>query len=404
MKKIGVSPMLKAILFDMDGVIIDSEPLHCKAFQIAMKQFGLDLSKEYCYQFIGNTDRYMVEVLVNDFNLPNNPEEVIQVKHNVLKQLELEESYPAVPYVVDLIKNLSKHPIKLAIASSSPMDQIERTAKDLNLSSYFHKFVSGMDLKHSKPAPDIFLKAASLLGVSPEECLVIEDSYNGVTAAKAAGMTCVGYYNENSGNQDLSGADIIIEGFEEITYSYLNNVYQRSHGEPVTIANTERLIIRELSVDDIASMYRIYQQPEVHEFIDDIDDYLQEEIEKHKAYIKNVYSFYGYGFWGIFSRETGELIGRCGIQNSEINGRFEIELGYLLNVDHWGYGYAIECTKSVLEYAFYELHIPRIVAVIDKKNTHSLKVAMHIGMRLENEIFHKGRNCDLYVIENPNIE
>ncbi|ABX41209.1 GNAT family N-acetyltransferase [Lachnoclostridium phytofermentans] len=396
--------MLKAILFDMDGVIIDSEPLHCKAFQKAMKLFGLDLSKEYCYQFIGNTDRYMVDVLVKDFNLPNTSEEVIRTKQEVLNQLELEESYPAVPYVVDLIKNLSKHPIKLAIASSSPMEQIERTAIDLNLTSYFHDYVSGMDLKHSKPAPDIFLKAASLLGVSPDECLVIEDSYNGVTAAKAAGMTCVGYYNENSGNQDLSGADIIVEGFEEITFSFLNNVYLRSHGEPVTIATTERLIIRELSVDDIVSMYHIYQQPEVREFVDDIDDYLQEEIEKHKAYIKNVYNFYGYGFWGIFSRETSELIGRCGIQNSEINGRFEIELGYLLNIDHWGYGYALECTKSVLEYAFYELHIPRIVAVIDKKNSRSTKVAMHVGMNLEAEIYHKGRNCDLYVIENPNIE
>lgn len=396
--------MLKAILFDMDGVIIDSEPLHCKAFQKAMKLFGLDLSKEYCYQFIGNTDRYMVDVLVKDFNLPNTSEEVIRTKQEVLNQIELEESYPAVPYVVDLIKNLSKHSIKLAIASSSPMEQIERTAKDLKLINYFHEYVSGMDLKHSKPAPDIFLKAANLLGVSPDECLVIEDSYNGVTAAKAAGMTCVGYYNENSGNQDLSGADIIIEGFEEITFSFLNNVYLRSHGKPVTIATTERLVIRELSVEDIVSMYRIYQQPEVREFVDDIDDYLQEEIEKHKAYIKNVYSFYGYGFWGIFSRETGELIGRCGIQNSEINGRFEIELGYLLNIDHWGYGYALECIKSVLEYAFYELHIPRIVAIIDKKNSRSAKVAMHVGMKLEEEIYHKGRNCDLYVIYNPNIK
>ncbi len=394
--------MLKAILFDMDGVIIDSEPLHCKAFQKAMKHYGLDLSKEYCYQFIGNTDRYMVDQLIKDFQLSNTAEEIIQLKHEVLEQLEVEEPYPAVPYVVDLIKHLSQYPIKLAIASSSPMEQIEKTAKNLNLSPFFHEYVSGMDLKHSKPAPDIFLKAANLLGVSPEECLVIEDSYNGVTAAKAANMTCVGYYNENSGNQDLSKADIIVEGFEEITFQFLNNVYLRSHGKPVTIATTQRLIIRELSTDDIFSMYHIYQQPEVREFIDDIDEYLQEEIEKHKAYIKNVYNFYGYGYWGVFSKETGELIGRCGIQNSEINGRFEIELGYLLNVHHWGYGYAIECAKSVLEYAFYVLHIPRIVAVIDKKNIRSIKVAKHIGMNFESEIFHKGRTCNLYVIENPN--
>lgn len=392
--------MLKAILFDMDGVIIDSEPLHCRAFQKAMKQFGLDLTTEYCYQFIGNTDKYMIDVLIKDFHLPNTQDEIMKVKHDVLEQMELEEGYPPVPHVVDLIKHLSKHPVKLAIASSSPMNQIHFTAKSLNLSPYFHEYISGMDLKHSKPAPDIFLKAADMLGVLPSECLVIEDSFHGVTAAKAAGMACVGYYNENSGKQDLSKADIIVEGFEEITYQFLNNVYLRALGQPVTIATTQRLLIRELGVDDITSMYRIYQQPEIREYIDNIDDYLQEEIEKHKAYIKNVYNFFGYGFWGIFNRETGELIGRCGIENSEIDGRFEIELGYLLNKDHWGYGYAIECTKCVLEYAFYELNIPRVVAVIDQKNIRSNKVAKHIGMHYEKSIFHKGRTCDLYVIEN----
>lgn len=224
--------MFRAVLFDMDGVIIDSEPLHMKAFQVAMSNYGLELSDEYCYQFIGRTDRYMVEVLIKEWNLSDSVEKVLQLKSNILENLEKVEGYPPVPYVKQLIKNLYENKIKLAIASSSPMSAIQYTAKTQGLTSYFAEYVSGTEIEHSKPAPDIFLKSAKMLDVDPVECLVIEDSEHGVAAAKAAGMTCVGFFNPNSGNQNLSKADIIVEGFEEIDYNYLLQVYQRSHHLP----------------------------------------------------------------------------------------------------------------------------------------------------------------------------
>lgn len=392
--------MLKAVIFDMDGVIIDSEPLHAQAAVNALKLFGLNISLDFCYGFIGSTATHMLEVIKEQYGLDTPLAELVEANNNEKRRLAETDGYPEIPYVTRLIKNLKENGIKLALASSSPLADIMSTVKKLSLEPLLDVIVSGEELNNPKPAPDIFLNASAKLDVSPSDCVVIEDSYNGITAAKAAGMTRIGFLNPHSGNQDLSGVDFVIEGFEEIDYRFVNQVYLRSKGLPVTITQTERLILRELTVDDIKKMYTdIYSAPEIREFIDDIDDYLECEIEKHKAYIKNVYAFYGYGYWGVFDKESGHLIGRCGIQNNKIDGRTEIELGYLLDVNHWDRGYAVECTKAVLNYAFCVLEIPRIVAVVDKLNIRSQRVAGRIGMKIEKEIKQNGRSCYLYVIE-----
>jgi RimJ/RimL family protein N-acetyltransferase len=228
--------------------------------------------------------------------------------------------------------------------------------------------------------------------------MIIEDSFNGTLAAKEAGVPCIGFINPNSGNQDLSNASVLIESFKNVDYQFLSDELKRANGEPVTIASTKRLIIRELTVSDIKDMYQIYQNEEVVRFVDDLNDYLDVEMEKHKAYIKNIYGFYGYGLWGVYSKTTKALIGRAGIQNQMIDGKEEVELSYLFDVNHWGYGYAFECITAILSYAVNILEIPRIVAVIDELNTRSIKVAERIGMKCEKEIMHKDRQCYLYSI------
>jgi beta-phosphoglucomutase family hydrolase len=396
---VGGYVMFRAVLFDMDGVIIDSEPLHTKAFQVSMKDYGLDLSDEYCYQFIGRTDRYMVEVLVDQFNLTDSVDTVLQHKKDTLIKLEQGEGYPPVPYVKELIQNLYQNKIKLAIASSSPMPAIRETAITQGLTEYFNEYVSGTELKNSKPAPDIFLKAAQMLGVDPSECVVIEDSEHGVAAAKAANMTCIGFYNPNSGNQNLSKADIIVEGFEEIDYNFLQTIYQRSHQLPVTIGTTTHCILRELSVENMVDLYRILSTPDVTQFMTEELASLEEEQDKLRAYIQNVYQFFGYGYWGIFEKDTEKLIGRCGIQTNEVDHVMEIELGYLLDPAYQGKGYALECAQFVLNYAFEHWNFSRIVAVIDVNNSRSIDLAKKLNMEKEKEIVHQGRNCGLYVIE-----
>lgn len=390
--------MLKAVIFDMDGVLVDSEPLHAKSFVIAMKQFGVDITTQYNDRFVGSTALFMCETAIKEFNLSVTPGEILDANTIAIHKLVKEEGYTPIPYTKELIKDLYKNGIKLAIASSSSEKQIEEVTKALGIKKYFNKFISGANLEHPKPAPDVFLKALKELGVKASESIVIEDSMNGATAAKEAGIPCIGFINVNSGNQDLSAANILIESFEYIDYNFINNELKRANGVPITIAATKRLILRELAVSDIKNLYEIYKNPEVRNFIDDIDDYLEIEIEKHKAYIKNVYTFYGYGLWGVFSKKDNKLIGRCGIQNREIDNRNEIELGYLLDANHWGLGYATECIMATLDYAFQKLELPRIVAVIDKRNTRSIKVATQVGMTLEKEITDRDRECYLYSI------
>lgn len=390
--------MLKAVIFDMDGVLIDSEPLHAKAAVIALKDYGKELPIEYCYNFIGSTTKHMLETIIKDYNLPVSTTELTakyqEKKHRLIK----EEGHIAVPFTKELIIDLYNHGVKLAIASSSTLEEIEDVVNQLDIRQYFDKLVSGATVKHPKPAPDIFIKAMNELGIHNKECIIIEDSSNGVRAANSANIPAIGFINKNSGNQDLSKAYTLIESFEEIDYEFIKNTYLHANDMPVTITKTDRLIIRELTVEDIPNLFTIYQNPEVTKYIDELDKSLDIEIEKHKAYIRNGYHFYGYGLWGVFEKETDKLIGRCGIQNTTIEDKIEIELGYLLDQNNWGNGYAIECAKATIDYAFNKLYMNRIVAVIDPFNIHSIRVAENIGMKLEKQIEKNGHVYNLYSI------
>lgn len=392
--------MLKAVIFDMDGVIIDSEPIHNQAAILTLQEFGITLSPDYLLKFTGSTTPHMFRTIIEDYQLSATVEELIEADHANVKKLFKAEGMTPLPGVIDLIKELSQHGVKLAVASSSSLKQIEEVTKAFGIQKYFDKLISGQNLEHPKPAPDIFLKALSLLGVNQKEALVIEDSTLGTQAAKAASIPCIGYINPNSGRQDLIAAFLVTDDFHALNYEYMERTLMRYLGLPVTIKETKRLIIRELSVEDIRDLYYIYQNPEVCRYIEGMEEYIEIELEKHKAYIKNIYAFYNYGLWGVFSKSDKALIGRCGIQNQMIDGQPEIELSYLLDRDHWGYGYALECCQAVFHYAASELGITRIVAAVDKLNTRSCKVAQRLGMTLEKEIRYHGRNCFLYVI-NP---
>lgn len=393
--------MLKAVIFDMDGVLIDSEPLHAKAAVLAFKNIGVNITLEYCYQFIGRTNAHMLETIIHDYNLTYSCEELLDLYNESRRQLIDKEGYSPIPYTKELIEDLYRHGIKLAIASSSSIQDIEEVVTSLGIKKYFDHLISGTTVKHPKPAPDVFLKAAQELGVHTNECIIIEDSYSGLMAGKSADIPVIGFANPNSGNQNLSDACIIIEGFDEIDYNYLNQIHARENGEPVTITNTSRLTIRELSENDLDDLKETYAQPDVNKYIEDIDNDLDIEIEKQKAYIKNIYSFYGYGLWGVYHKETGKLIGRCGIQNRKIQGKEEIELGYLLSKDYWGSGFASESGKAVINYAFHTLQIQRIVAVIEPENYRSVKVAERIGMSKENTVIINNKEYFLYSIEIP---
>lgn len=226
--------MLKAILFDMDGVLVDSEPIHFKSNCITLEKYcNITLEYEYYKQFIGSTIAYMWKRVVDDFHIVEyTADDLLKLNDAALQELVEKDGYPPIPGAAECVREWKQAGYLLAVASSSKREKILQNIKRLGIADCFDRIVSGMELEHPKPSPDIFLEAAKLLEVKPEECLVIEDSGNGVKAAVSAGMACLGFLNPNSGEQDLSGADYLFESFSSLDESFLCMVHNHHFGEP----------------------------------------------------------------------------------------------------------------------------------------------------------------------------
>lgn len=378
--------MLKAVLFDMDGVLVDSEILHCNAAVMTLANLGVKVSFDYIFSFVGSTTTHMMQTIIKDYNLECTESELLSQYIKIKKQLIDEIGYDSIPYTKELIIHLHSLGIKLAIASSSSLEDITYVTETFGIYKYFSKIVSGAFINNPKPAPDIYIMAANELGVNIDECIVIEDSYNGVTAGNAAGMPVIGFVNKNSGNQNLSKADMLIEGFCEIDYNFMNHVYQRFHNIPLTIKVTERLIIKELCESDIPFLYSILEKPETKKYQSYLLPSFDSFFEVQKSYINNIYNFYGYGLWGVYLKENNKLIGRCGIQNQLVCDKDEIELSYELDPNYYSLGYGYESCKAIIEYAFNELSITRIIARIHCDNTPSIDLAIKLGMKQESSM------------------
>lgn len=226
--------MLKAVIFDMDGVMIDSEPVHQEANKRVMEELGLSFEESYYAQFVGSTTDHMWDKMIRDFSLSQTPEQLMEMANRHVADINGEAGYPEIPAVSQLIRKLSDENLKLAVASSSGKKRIQSVLDCMKLQTEFNEIVSGIEVENPKPAPDTFLKAAELLQVQPSECLVIEDSWNGMKAAKAAGMVCLGYENPESAmdRQNMEYADYIVQGFEDIDMKFLEMVYSHTSGEP----------------------------------------------------------------------------------------------------------------------------------------------------------------------------
>ena len=207
--------MEKLIIFDVDGVLLDSETLYMEMNQILFQQLGADINYSEYQTFIGISGTKMWTYIKEKSGLTQSVEELIalekELKHITLKAADL---VPTVG-VVDFLEFLTQRGYTISIASSGLKKNIALILQKLGIEKYFDFIVSGEQVAKGKPEPDIFLAVASHYHINPNDCIVIEDSKNGVAAAKAANMYCIGYYNPNSGNQDLSKADLIIRHFND---------------------------------------------------------------------------------------------------------------------------------------------------------------------------------------------
>ena len=217
--------MFECVIFDMDGVVIDSEPFHYTVNKEIFKNLNIDVPDKKYVMFIGATNTAMWTYLKKEYKLPQDVKYLVKLEEDgVINYLKKNKERP-IDGVLELLKSLSKKEIAIALASSSPPDYIYAVLKSFDIYDYFKEVVSGEWVKRSKPAPDIFLKTADLLSIDPKNCVVIEDSENGVNAAKAAGMKCIGYKNPNSGCQDLSNADAIVDSLKNFTVQRIEKLF-----------------------------------------------------------------------------------------------------------------------------------------------------------------------------------
>ncbi len=215
--------MLKAVLFDMDGVIVDTEPLHRKAYFRMFEEVNINVSETLYDSFTGQATLPICRTLCEYFSISDTPENLVSIKRKHFKNIfENDNELSLLSGVHELIKDYHSNGLTLVLASSASMPNINRIFERFDLDKFFKAKISGADLRASKPHPEIFLKAAELAEEHTEHCMVIEDSTNGIAAAKAANIYCVGFKSPHSVNQDYSKADRVITRFDEILFSKLS--------------------------------------------------------------------------------------------------------------------------------------------------------------------------------------
>ncbi|TDE07214.1 HAD family hydrolase [Flavobacterium sandaracinum] len=217
--------MIQTVIFDMDGVIVDTEPVHRYAY---FKQFGelnIPVTEEMYTSFTGFSTRNTFQKLKEFFVIDHEVEDLIQRKRTIFNDaFDSKADLELLEGVENLIKDLHQNGVQLILASSASKVTIERVFSRFKLHDYFTHVVSGEDFPKSKPHPAIFEHAASLSIAPKVSCIVIEDSTNGIKAAKAAGILCVGYNSIHSEAQDLSQADFVINHFNELGFETVTNI------------------------------------------------------------------------------------------------------------------------------------------------------------------------------------
>lgn len=203
----------------MDGVIVDTEPVHHFAYNQHFKQLGITITPEMYASFTGNSTKNIFERLKAEFNLQDDVQTLVETKRELFNEaFDHKEDLYLLDGVEDLIKDLHRNGMQLVLASSSATVTINRIFNRFGLHRYFTHIVSGEDFPKSKPHPAIFQHAAFLAQTPVDNCIVIEDSTNGILAAKAAGIYCIGYDSFHSKMQDYSKADFIIKHFNELNF------------------------------------------------------------------------------------------------------------------------------------------------------------------------------------------
>lgn len=301
------------------------------------------------------------------------------------------------PYVIELLKDLHNHGIKVLVLSSLAKVIARKMLTTLHIDAFIdayvtHEYLTMEGISGSNDST-FFLHDTYL----PQECILVTASQERIDLANSIGITSIGYSNPNVQKPTLWKAAMLVEGFEEVDHDFLKEVYERDHWDsPKNILTTERLEIRELTISDFDALYSIYQEPTIRQFLENYSNDYHLEKAKLSSYIQNIYQYYGFGLWGVFTKRDNQLIGQCGIELKQLKDTSEYEIGYLIRSESQGKGYGQESVNAVINYAFTQLGASYIVAVIDKRNIASVNFAKRIGMQYREDIIRNHIPCAVY--------
>ncbi len=232
-------------------------------------------------------------------------------------------------------------------------------------------------------------------GLSVRDCMVIADCELTVQQAWSMGAAVLGYEPENC-RRISSHLDILVQGFQEIDRCFLERMYQRFFRIPWTILETERCLVREMTMEDLAALYELYRPREITRYLEGLDSDRQKEAARLQAYIQHMYRFYGYGMWVVVEKSTGELIGRAGFEHRTVTGELVPELGYLIAAGKQHQGYGTEVCRAILDYGWRELGFTTVYCRIHRENLPSVRLAEKLGFTCEGNVKEDGKELLRY--------
>lgn len=229
-----------------------------------------------------------------------------------------------------------------------------------------------------------------------EECLMIAATTQTLSIIEKMNIACIGYVNPLCGKQNLSRAEVLVEGFDEVDFFFVERIYQRKHGIPWTVIETERCFLREMTMEDLEKLYRLYENPEITRYMEGLYENRKKEEEYTKAYINNMYRFYGYGMWMVIQKETGNIIGRAGLNNIDIHGEPALEMGYMIGTAYQNQGYAQEVCEGIIQFTAEGTEFPVLNCLIQKENIKSIHLAEKMNFVWEEELEIKEKKMQRY--------
>lgn len=230
-----------------------------------------------------------------------------------------------------------------------------------------------------------------------EGLLVISDNPMTVKELASAGFCVTGFYHEKNRNKMFEGVSYAVSDVDELTTRSYVEVYCRLAGIPWDILETERLYVRESTVEDVADFYRIYSEPSITDYVEDLFENPDEERAYIEDYIRHMYGFYGFGMWTVIEKSENRIIGRAGLDTRE--GYDLPELGFVMEKAYQRKGYAEEVCRAILAYAKEALLFDKVQALVEEANVASMCLLVKLGFSHHREVIEKGKTYRLMIKE-----